>query len=146
MNAEMHGFVSHANPKPGGSAIPHPHPHRPDRGRGTRDWVLRRPEQRIHQKCLVSVESDVTCDHADIQACVVRHIQAANGLVVDREADATLRLTSVITKIVHTRQYREYSADKVIGKFEGDLVVTDLGSPSAAKRVIKLKAWANEGD
>ncbi len=100
-----------------------------------------------NQKCFVQVQvvSTTECDIPDVRACVIRHIQAANGLVVDKESEATMKLTSTIDRIFYNRDQPLYGPDKEIGEFKGSLCVTELG-PGAVTRVFKLYAIKRKAD
>jgi hypothetical protein len=91
------------------------------------------------QKCLVLVEVATATegDVPDVQACVIRHILAANGRVVDQASEATLKLTSIIERVQHQHDQPMFGADKEIAEFTGRLEVTGFG-PGAATRVFRL--------
>ena len=98
-----------------------------------------------NQKCLVDVTATAECDVPDIRECVVRHIQAANGLVVKHASDATLKLSSVIDRVHYERDQPMYGADRESCEFKGSLAITETG-PGSAKRVVKLYGFAQKAN
>jgi hypothetical protein len=94
-----------------------------------------------NQKCLVEVEAGTGCDVQTIRDCVTRHIIAAQGVPVARASEATLKLTSTISRFRLDHQDRILTPDVDFGEFRGRLDVTELG-PGAAQRLFKLKGRA----
>jgi hypothetical protein len=111
-----------------------------------REWAFDKVDFRFcrNQKCAVTVEATTECDLPDIKECIAHRIAAANGLLVEREADATVKLTCVVTK-VHFAKYEQVTLPNVaVGTFEGILAVAEAG-PGGARRTLKLAGYSRKG-
>ena len=98
-----------------------------------------------NQKCLVEVDATTGCDVQTIRDCVTRHIIAAQGVPVAQASEATLKLTSTISRFRLDHQDRIWSPDMDFGEFRGQLDVTGLGS-GAEKRLFKLQGRAQRAE
>lgn len=96
-----------------------------------------------NQKCLVEVDAGTGCDTETIRDCVVRHVIAAQGVPVTRTAEATLKLTSTITRFQLVHQDRITSPDMNYGELRGRLDVTELGR-GATRLQFKLEGRAQK--
>jgi hypothetical protein len=112
-----------------------------------REWAFDKVDFRFckNQKCTVAVEATTECDLPDIKECIARHIGAADGLVVEREADATLRITCVVSKVHFSKSVMVKIPNIAVGTFEGTLMVAEAG-PGGASRTLKLAGYSRMGD
>jgi hypothetical protein len=111
-----------------------------------REWAFDKVDSQFcrNEKCSVAVEATTECDLPDIKECIAARIGAANGLVVEREADATLKLTCAVSKI-HFAKYEQISTPNIaVGTFEGTLTVAEAG-PGGAQRTLKLAGYSRKG-
>jgi hypothetical protein len=97
-----------------------------------------------NEKCLVEVTASTECDLPDFRECVIRHILAANGLVVERETDATLRLTSTIEQVKFAKQEHYAAPNVAVGEVRGTLAAAELG-PGGVTRTHKLLGYSRKG-
>jgi hypothetical protein len=112
----------------------------------SREWAFDKVDFRFckNEKCFVAVEATTECDLPDIKECIARRIGAAKGLVVEREADATLQLTCAVTKVLFTKSVMVNTPGIAVGTFEGTLTVAEAG-PGGAKRTLRLAGYSRKG-